>query len=137
MSCHAEVSQRSRLGIPVRSAKTAELRPGDLLFNGTFNCICHAKEIWRRESKSATAKRISDFPQAVVASGGVIVTVDEEHIAGIESVAAALRQAGMQVHQVMPNIGTITGEVPSGAAQSLSSVKGVASIEPDEGMRAI
>lgn len=67
----------------------------------------------------------------------VIITVDDQHMADVESVAAALRAAGMSVTNVMPTTGIITGGVASDTRQSLSALPGVKAIEPDEEMRAI
>ena len=59
----------------------------------------------------------------------VTVTVAESHLAQIEDVAARLREAGMEVEQVLPAIGVITGTVPAARLAALEQVEGVASIE--------
>ena len=59
----------------------------------------------------------------------VTVTVAESHLAPIEEVVQRLREAGMEVEQVLPAIGVITGTVPAAQLSALSGVEGVASIE--------
>lgn len=66
----------------------------------------------------------------------IIVTVDDQHLAEIQSVATALQAAGMQVDNVMPLAGIITGEVPRSKRQEVECVSGVY-VEPDREMRAI
>jgi hypothetical protein len=68
---------------------------------------------------------------------GVIVTVDDQHLPEIESVAGALRSAGMQVERVMPTIGIITGKVSDDKRQDLTRIAGVASVEIEGEMYAI
>ena len=67
----------------------------------------------------------------------VTVTVDDAHLATIQSVADALRTAGMHVTNVMPTSGIITGEVSPARVNSLATVTGVAAVEPDQEMHAI
>ncbi|MFO0820866.1 MAG: hypothetical protein U1A77_23160 [Pirellulales bacterium] len=67
----------------------------------------------------------------------VIVTVDDEHLEGIDSVAAALRVAGMQVTEILSTVGIISGQAPQECRQKLESVRGVKAVESDGEMRAI
>ena len=63
------------------------------------------------------------------AARAVTVTVAESHRASIEDVASRLREGGMQVEQVLPGIGVITGTVPAAQLPALAELEGVASIE--------
>jgi hypothetical protein len=67
----------------------------------------------------------------------VLVTVDDQHLAAIQTVVDALRLAGLQVTNVMPTTGIISGKVSHDKRQALASVPGVAAVEPDEEMHAI
>ena len=67
----------------------------------------------------------------------VVVTIDDQHLPAVHSVADALRAAGMQVTGVLPTSGIITGEVPQANMHTLASVPGVISVEPDGEMRAV
>lgn len=67
----------------------------------------------------------------------VVVTVNDQHLATIQTVANALRSAGMTVTNVMPTTGVITGEVSKANLSSLTSVPGVDAVEPDQEMHAI
>lgn len=59
----------------------------------------------------------------------ITVTVGDAHLASIDAVAAALRNNGMQVRQVLAEIGIISGSVPDGRRQSLEAVDGVEAVE--------
>ena len=63
--------------------------------------------------------------------GKVSVTVDDEHLEMMDTVADALRDSGMQVDKVLDTLGIITGSVPDGHHDSLSAIKGVASVSED------
>lgn len=56
----------------------------------------------------------------------ITVTVDDEHLASITDVAAALRERGMDVEQVLESVGVISGSVSTAARASLDAVTGVA-----------
>jgi uncharacterized membrane-anchored protein len=60
---------------------------------------------------------------------GVTITVDDTHLDRIEEVAAHLRSSGMQVDQVLNEIGVISGSVPDNRRQLLKTVTGVQSVE--------
>jgi uncharacterized membrane-anchored protein len=60
---------------------------------------------------------------------GVTITVDDTHLDSIEEVAAHLRSSGMQVDQVLNEIGVISGSVPDDRRQLLKTVTGVQSVE--------
>ena len=63
-----------------------------------------------------------------MAQVSVTVTVDDEHVRAITDVAAALRDRGMHVEQVLGTVGAVTGSVPQELRQSLSDVVGVAHV---------
>ncbi len=67
----------------------------------------------------------------------VIVTVNEQHLPTIQSVAKALQAAGMNVTNVMPTTGIITGEVSPAHRQHCKAIPGVADVESDGEMHAI
>lgn len=67
----------------------------------------------------------------------VLVTVSGEHRAAIESVAAALRSAGLRVDDIMKTFGIIKGEAAADRLQALESVPGVIAVEPDQEAKAI
>ncbi len=63
----------------------------------------------------------------------VVITVAPDFSAAMEPVAEALRDRGMQVDQVLPEIGVISGRATDDQALSDLYVRGVASVE--EGTR--
>jgi hypothetical protein len=67
----------------------------------------------------------------------IVVNVDDQHGSSIDTIAAALRGAGMEIDGVMPTIRVITGKVASSTVQGLREIPGVLSVEPDQEMRAI
>ena len=67
----------------------------------------------------------------------VVVTVDDQFLEKIKSVATGLRSAGMQVDKIMPVVGIVSGEVAQGKMAALKKVKGVANVEIDQEMQAI
>jgi hypothetical protein len=58
----------------------------------------------------------------------ITVTVDDDHLSGIEGIADQLRAAGMQIHQVLDSVGVITGEVTDAVRPAISEVPGVAEV---------
>ena len=67
----------------------------------------------------------------------IVVTVDDENLAIIQSVVTGLESAGMQVDRVLPVTGIITGAVSQSKLEGLRKVPGVANIEVDREMEAI
>ncbi|HET7326678.1 MAG TPA: hypothetical protein VFJ14_05255 [Nocardioidaceae bacterium] len=61
----------------------------------------------------------------------VSVTIADEHLAEIESVAGALRDRGMEVEHVHDALGIITGSMPDDSRQALTAVDGVASVDEE------
>ncbi len=67
----------------------------------------------------------------------VVVTVEDQHLSTIQTVASALRLAGMNITNVMPTVGIITGEVPHAKLIALAKVAGVAAVELDQEMNTV
>jgi hypothetical protein len=59
----------------------------------------------------------------------VVVTVDPDHTAVMGSIAEVLRGQGMQVDQVLEEIGIISGRVSPDQPLSQMHVEGVSSVE--------
>jgi hypothetical protein len=57
------------------------------------------------------------------------VTVDDRHLAEVETVAQALRDTGMEVERVLGTVGVITGRAPAAARPALLAVAGVSSVD--------
>jgi hypothetical protein len=62
----------------------------------------------------------------------VLVTVNDELLFRIESVATSLRLAGMSIDNVMADSGIITGRAHHESLPALSALPGVAAVEPAE-----
>jgi hypothetical protein len=62
-----------------------------------------------------------------VAQTEVTVTVGEAH--DVASVVESLRRAGLEVAQVLPELGIVIGAVEAGALGAVSSVEGVESVD--------
>ncbi|MEU8034274.1 hypothetical protein [Streptomyces sp. NPDC049099] len=65
----------------------------------------------------------------------ITVTVDDAHQERIKAVADQLRAAGMQVQQVLPTIGIITGTVSESQRDAIGNVGGVAHVEEQEAIQ--
>ena len=65
----------------------------------------------------------------------VTVTVADSHAGEIEAVAERLREAGMQVDQVLATLGVITGSVDAAQITALGALPGIAAIEPQTGFQ--
>ncbi|GAB2755249.1 hypothetical protein GCM10027174_33610 [Salinifilum aidingensis] len=61
----------------------------------------------------------------------VTVIVDEDQGVGIDELADRLRSAGMQVEQVLGEIGMITGSVPREHREGVRTTPGVAGVEDE------
>jgi hypothetical protein len=57
------------------------------------------------------------------------VAVDDDHVAAISDVAAALQGKGMVVDQVLEAVGVIIGSAPDVDRAELAAVEGVVSVE--------
>ena len=60
----------------------------------------------------------------------VLVTLDEGQAERAATVADDLRAAGLDVTQVLADIGVVTGSVDPSRLNDLAGVSGVASVEP-------
>ena len=65
----------------------------------------------------------------------VSVSVDDEHLGAMSAVAEALRGQGMQVEQIMDQLGIISGVVADSARESVMGVEGVVSIDDSQGFQ--
>ncbi len=65
----------------------------------------------------------------------VTVTVDRDHVAAIADVASALRATGMQVEQVLGDVGMVLGTIDAGAEDSVRAVDGVQSVDRSLGFQ--
>jgi hypothetical protein len=61
----------------------------------------------------------------------VVVTVSDDALETIDSVAKKLAAKGLKVTQVMPLTGVITGSISGKGFGELESIPGVASVEDD------
>lgn len=59
----------------------------------------------------------------------VVVSVADDQVEDMSTVVEALRHAGLRVHEVLENVGVVTGTVDGDALGSLSTVPGVAEVE--------
>ncbi|HEY0168757.1 MAG TPA: hypothetical protein VGB75_17055 [Jatrophihabitans sp.] len=64
-----------------------------------------------------------------MAMTAITVTVDDAHLDKIEELAAQLRDSGMQVDQVLNEVGVICGSAPYECQNDLCAVPGVESVE--------
>jgi hypothetical protein len=61
----------------------------------------------------------------------VTVTVHDDQLPNIDEVADRLRDAGMQVDQILHPVGMITGSVPTARRAVIETVPGVAAVEDE------
>lgn len=64
-------------------------------------------------------------------SGRVTVSVTDDQQANIDELAARLRAAGMEVDQVLPTVGVITGSVTRSQRTLIERAAGVAAVEDE------
>ncbi|MGB6295813.1 MAG: ketohydroxyglutarate aldolase [Rivularia sp. (in: cyanobacteria)] len=67
----------------------------------------------------------------------ISVSVDDEYLEKILDVVANLKASGMNVENIMPIIGVITGSVESTQIDALSQVEGVSAVEVSRTFRAL
>ncbi len=67
----------------------------------------------------------------------IVVTVNDQHLAKIQSVVKALKAAGMNVANTMATSGIITGAVAQHGIAALKKVPGVEAVEVDQEMKAL
>lgn len=63
----------------------------------------------------------------------IVVTLNEEALKDIRSVAEQLAAQGMEVERVLPLTGVITGSCSAAGKPALAAVPGVAAVEYDAG----
>jgi len=61
----------------------------------------------------------------------VTVTVDDAHLGDVEGLAERLRAEGLEVDEVLGDIGIITGSVPDDRRSSIGGVEGVDAVEEE------
>ena len=59
----------------------------------------------------------------------ILVSVDDDSMADLPRLVSDLRRAGLQVDEVLENLGTVTGSITQEAAGALLRVPGVAHVE--------
>jgi hypothetical protein len=59
----------------------------------------------------------------------VTVTVSASHVGAIDALVAQLRQAGMDVEQVLGALGVITGSIDDAQLAAIEALPGVAAVE--------
>ena len=65
----------------------------------------------------------------------ISVAVDNAHLSEIQSISEKLHSSGMNVEQILSNIGVINGSVESNQLNSLNQIEGVQSINPQQGFQ--
>ncbi len=61
---------------------------------------------------------------------GLTVSVDDEYMEALDDVVERLQSAGMEVDEVLPTLGAVTGSADAGQLTALADVEGVAAVEP-------
>lgn len=61
---------------------------------------------------------------------GLTVAVDDEYTDALDGVVERLQGAGMEVDEVLPALGAVTGSADAGQLAALGNVEGVAAVEP-------
>ena len=62
----------------------------------------------------------------------VIISIDDEHLAEITSVAEILQQAGFELDQILDLLGIISGTCEENRLNDLRQISGVAAVEIDQ-----
>ncbi len=65
----------------------------------------------------------------------VLVSVEDGHLERLSAVAEALRSAGMEVDEVMDDLGVVSGSIEPAKIERLAAVTGVASVERSREVR--
>ncbi|HEV2769046.1 MAG TPA: hypothetical protein VGV40_02525 [Solirubrobacteraceae bacterium] len=61
---------------------------------------------------------------------GLTVSVRDEYVDALDDVVERLGSAGMEVEEVLPALGAVTGSVQASQLTALSDVEGVSDVEP-------
>ncbi len=72
-----------------------------------------------------------------MSSVNISVSVDDQYVDKIEEVVADLQASGMNVENIMPILGVVTGSVESTQMNALSQVKGVNAVDVSRTFRAL
>ena len=59
----------------------------------------------------------------------LMISIDDEHVEKISSIARKLGKAGLRVNQLLDELGIITGTIDENSVSKLSNISGVAAIE--------
>ncbi len=70
-----------------------------------------------------------------MANVNVVIGVEDHHLGDLAAVVGRLRAAGVEVHEALETIGTVTGSVDSTAVQSVRAIEGVAAVETSRTVR--
>jgi hypothetical protein len=68
---------------------------------------------------------------------GIVVTVDDSHLARIQSIAGQLADLGVRKMHTSEVLGVITGEAPLAAFSQIRQMEGVADVEKERSVHAI
>lgn len=75
--------------------------------------------------------------KAAAATSKVIVTIQDSHLGELKSLTKSLRNAGLEIGQILETSGIISGEVAEVNVAALRQIEGVQDVEPDSDMHAI
>ncbi len=59
----------------------------------------------------------------------IVVSVDDEHLARLDEIAAALERMGVKVEHRMSSLGTISGVADAAALERIRALAGVEAVE--------
>jgi hypothetical protein len=65
----------------------------------------------------------------------VVIGVEDDSVSDLAAVVDRLRAAGVEVHQALEALGTVTGTVDSAALESVCALEGVAAVETSRSFR--
>lgn len=65
----------------------------------------------------------------------VVIGVEDDSVSDLAAVLDRLRAAGVEVHQALEALGTVTGSVDSTALESVRALEGVAAVETSRSFR--
>jgi hypothetical protein len=68
---------------------------------------------------------------------GVLVAVDERYLNQLTEISRQLQTHGMEVRQLLNQVGVITGFIDSTQLDSLRAIEGVRQVEPEQEFGAI
>jgi hypothetical protein len=61
---------------------------------------------------------------------GLTVSVEDEYAEALDEVVERLQSAGMEVEEVLPALGAVTGSAEGSQLAALGDVEGVSDVEP-------